>query len=80
MPPLRYPIHRVLLGSNSDQTVVLALRRPEGPNLGLVQPLADTFRRTFVKDAFVDIVFISEEHELQARAVAKPFHVRDSAS
>ena len=42
----------------------------EVPTLALVQALGLVFLDTFVMDVSVDIIFISEQHELQARAAA----------
>ena len=65
---------RASLDQGTDQTVVLAARRAGSADLALVQALGDVFPKIFVKDTFVDIIFISEQQELQARAVAKPFY------
>lgn len=71
---------RVSLDRSTEQTVVLAVRRTGGPYLALIKALGDVFRGIFVKDVFVDIIFISEQQELQARVVAKPFYVLGGAS
>lgn len=76
----RPPIARAYLAEVAfdagEPAVALCIWSDRGEDRALVVRIGEMYRRRFGVDAFIDIVFLSEEEERDVAAVCRPFYSR----
>ena len=65
---------RVVFNDSTPHDIVLALRSVSGADAQFVREAGNLFAQQFRRDAYLDIMFMSEEQEIQAAGVCRPFY------
>lgn len=69
---------RVGFAPTSEPSVAMCIAPRTAERTGLVSEILDVFKRLFVATAFLDVIFLTAEQELDVQRVCKPFYDRDS--
>ena len=77
-PPVRRA-YLVQVGAQPDAqpAVALCIVSDQANDHGLVRRVGEVFQRLFAKDAFLEVIFLSQEQEADLKKVSTPFYTRN---